>query len=47
MIKNVFHGDEFPVNPAQNLNKTDKVYHDLLIKILEEGHSPPFQIKHI
>ena len=37
MIKNVFHGDEFPVNPAQNLNKTDKVYHDLLIKILEEG----------
>jgi len=37
MIKNIFHGDEFPVAPATNLNKTDKEYHDLLVKILKEG----------
>ena len=37
MIKNAYHGDEFPVNPATELNKTDREYHNLLIKILEEG----------
>jgi len=42
MIKNVFHGDKFPVEAlpsfsASNLNWADYQYHKLLIQILEEG----------
>jgi len=43
MIKNKWHGDEFPVYTdrvgvfSQTLNDADKTYHDLLEQILEEG----------
>ena len=44
MIKNLFHGDEFPVDdnplvgePPFGLNDTDDTYHSLIIQILREG----------
>jgi len=44
MIKNIWHGDEFPVEwngiekeIGLGLNDTDYEYHSLLVKILEEG----------
>lgn len=44
MIKNIHHGDEFPVNwnaiekeIGLGLNDTDYEYHSLLVKILQEG----------
>jgi len=44
MIKNLFHGDEFPVDdellvgePPFGLNETDDIYHSLMIQILREG----------
>ena len=44
MIKNIFHGDEFPVDetllvgePPFGLNDTDEIYHTLILQILREG----------
>lgn len=39
MIKNIYTGDEFPVDTTllSSLNETDKTYHKLLVKILKEG----------
>lgn len=44
MIKNIFHGDEFPVDdellvgePPMGLNETDYAYHSLLIEIMKTG----------